>query len=142
MRRPRRTARSATERTRAIHGPSVSSWAPIASSPSRMIARAARSRLTSATASSRRSVVVMVGPQGIGRADVFIRDGQAIAEPCEDALFAGRSCDQVHRVDGALLADAVHAADALFEAHRVPRQLEIDHEAARVVEIQSFARGV
>ena len=41
-------------------------------------------------------------------------------------VFAGAAGDQVERVDGAPLADAIDAADALLEPHRIPRQLEVD----------------
>ena len=41
-----------------------------------------------------------------------------------------------------LLADAIHAADALLEPHGVPGQLEVDDEAAALLQVQAFAGGV
>ena len=43
---------------------------------------------------------------------------------------------------GPALADAVDAADALLEPHRVPRQFKIDDEPAGVMQIEPFAGGV
>ena len=43
---------------------------------------------------------------------------------------------------GALLAEPVDAADALLEPQRVPRQLDIDHQPAAVMQVQAFAGGV
>ena len=45
-------------------------------------------------------------------------------------------------MDGPALADAVDPSDSLLEPHRVPRQLEVDHDAAPMVEIQPFARRI
>src|SRR4051812_49419157 len=46
------------------------------------------------------------------------------------------------RVDGSLLPEPVDAADALLEAQRIPRQLEIDHQPAAMMEAEAFARGI
>jgi hypothetical protein len=40
------------------------------------------------------------------------------------------------------LADAIDAADSLLETRRIPRQLEIDHASAAVVQIQPFTSRV
>ncbi len=40
------------------------------------------------------------------------------------------------------LADAIDAADALLESHRVPRQLEVDDEPALPVEVEPLRGGV
>ena len=45
-------------------------------------------------------------------------------------------------VNSSALAEAVDAADPLFEPHRIPRELEVDDNPARVMEVQSFAACV
>ena len=45
-------------------------------------------------------------------------------------------------VNRAPLADAIHAADALLEAHRIPWQLEIDDHAAARGAGSALRRGV
>ena len=63
-------------------------------------------------------------------------------KPAQDPRFPRVAGDQMHGMDGTALSDAIDAADPLLEAHRVPRQLEVDDEAAGVVQIQPFARRV
>ena len=43
---------------------------------------------------------------------------------------------------GPRLADAIDATGALLQAHRVPRQLEVDHRPARAVQVEPLAGGV
>ena len=64
----------------------------------------------------------------IGRAEVGLRRGDSRSQAGQDSRFAGAAGDQVERVDGAPLADAVDPADSLLEPHRVPRQLQVDDE--------------
>ena len=45
-------------------------------------------------------------------------------------------------MNGSLLADAIDAADALFEAQGIPWQLDINHQPATLMEIQPFAGGI
>ncbi len=45
-------------------------------------------------------------------------------------------------MDALPLADPVDASDSLFQADRVPRDLEVDHAAAAVVQVEPFTRGV
>jgi hypothetical protein len=45
-------------------------------------------------------------------------------------------------VDHAPLTDTIDTADALFQAYRIPRQLEIDHQAATVLEIEALASRI
>src|SRR5262245_46000846 len=42
-------------------------------------------------------------------------------------------------MNGALLSNAIHAANALLEPHRVPRKLEIDDHPAAMMQVKSFA---
>ncbi len=60
----------------------------------------------------------------------------------EDALFDRLPMEQPNRVHGAALAESIDAADALLEPQRIPRQLEIDHEPAAMMQIESLARGI
>ena len=39
------------------------------------------------------------------------------------------------------LADTVHAANALFDAHRVPRHVEVDDDVAEL-QVQTFTTGI
>ena len=52
---------------------------------------------------------------------------------------ARNQMEDVHRP---ALPDSVDPADALLEPHRIPRQLEIDDEPTRPLEIESLAGGV
>ena len=49
--------------------------------------------------------------------------------------------DEVDRADDVGLADAIHPADALFEPHRVPGDVVVDHHMAEL-EVQAFPAGV
>ena len=60
-------------------------------------------------------------------------------EPIQDSHLSRRPCDEMNRVHPPGLADAIHAADALFEARRIPRQFEIDHEPATPLQIEAFS---
>ena len=42
----------------------------------------------------------------------------------------------------ARLADPIDATDALLEAHRVPRQLEVHHEPAAMLQVEALAGRV
>ena len=48
----------------------------------------------------------------------------------------------MHRVHGPVLADPVDAADALLEPDWRPWQLQVDDQAAALLEIQAFACGI
>ena len=121
--------------------------------PSRKSARAVVSRSTSASASRRRSTdfVVMFFLPGehkprdvsfvverIRCADIRVCRRDPRAESGEQALFAGAGRDQVKRVHGVALPDAIDAANALLEAHRVPGQLQIDDQSAPLMQVESF----
>src|SRR5580704_5344864 len=45
-------------------------------------------------------------------------------------------------MDGPALADTVDSSDSLFETHRVPWQLEVDHDPAPLVQVQPLASRV
>jgi hypothetical protein len=57
-------------------------------------------------------------------------------------LFAGLASQEMHGVDRSLLPEALDSSDALLESDRRPGQLEVDHQPASMVKIQSFAGGV
>ena len=59
-------------------------------------------------------------------------------DPRFDALLA----NQVVHVDRQLLADAVDAADPLFQHGRVPGELEIDHAVGRALKVETDAAGI
>ena len=63
-------------------------------------------------------------------------------EMLEDALFDGLRMEQADRVHGTALAESIDPADALLEPQRIPRQLEIDHDAAAMMKIEALTRGV
>ena len=46
------------------------------------------------------------------------------------------------RVNRSSLTDPIDAANALLEAHRVPRQFEVNHEPAMMVKVEPFRRGI
>ena len=58
-----------------------------------------------------------------------------------DIALAGFLGDEVPEVADLLLADAVDAAEALFEAVRVPRQVVVDHQVG-VLEVHAFTGGI
>ena len=51
------------------------------------------------------------------------------------AVPSAKQVDGVHR---ACLADAIDPADALLEANRIPRELEIDDEPACALKVQAL----
>ena len=81
-------------------------------------------------------------PRGFVSADIRLCARDAHPQTLKHAHFGGSAGDQMKRVDRACLTDAIHAPDALFEPHRIPRQLEIHDNPAVVVEIQPFARRI
>ncbi|OQB38220.1 MAG: hypothetical protein BWY09_01407 [Candidatus Hydrogenedentes bacterium ADurb.Bin179] len=66
---------------------------------------------------------------------------QFVQEAAVDIAFAGFIGDQVPQVADLGLADAVDAAEALFDAVRVPGQVIIHHEMG-ALQVDAFARGV
>ena len=80
--------------------------------------------------------------QGVCRVDCMPRTGDPVLEPLEHPRFVRFACDKMKHVDRPALPDAIHASDSLLEPHRVPWQLEVDHDPAPLVKIQAFAGGV
>jgi hypothetical protein len=78
----------------------------------------------------------------VGRADVVARERDARLEPLQHSRFTRIARDEVKRMDRPALADTVDSSDSLFEAHRVPRELEVDHDPAPMVQVQAFASRV
>ena len=65
-------------------------------------------------------------------------DAEFFKKPEKDIAFAGFLGDKIPEVTDLLLADAVDAAEALFEAVRIPRQVVVHHQVG-VLEIHAFA---
>ena len=77
--------------------------------------------------------------------DVVQHTGKVLAagyQPSDRGFFARASRQQVHGVHAPVLTDSVDASDALLQAHRCPRQLEIHNQAAAALQVQSLARRV
>ena len=68
-------------------------------------------------------------------------DPKFFKKPKIDITFAGLLGDKVPEVADLLLADAVDAAEALFEPVRIPRQVVVDHQVG-VLEVHAFAGGI
>ena len=49
---------------------------------------------------------------------------------------------EMEGVNRAPLSDAIDAADALLEAHRIPWKLEVDDQPAALVQVQPFSGRV
>ena len=58
------------------------------------------------------------------------------------ALFDRCRMEQPNRVHRPLLAEPIDTADALLEPERIPRQLDVDHEPAAMMQVESFAGGI
>ena len=63
-------------------------------------------------------------PSGSGAPRSALARRHARPQPRQQPHLAGAVGDQVEGVDRAALTDAIDTADALLEAHRIPRQLE------------------
>ncbi|OQA04802.1 MAG: hypothetical protein BWY66_02867 [bacterium ADurb.Bin374] len=74
-------------------------------------------------------------------AEGFSLDFEFFEQTLEHVAFAGLVGDEVPEEADFGLADAVDAAEALFDAVRVPGQIVIDHEAG-VLEVDAFAGGI
>jgi hypothetical protein len=48
----------------------------------------------------------------------------------------------VNGVDGSSLTNAIDAPGALFEPHRIPRQLDMNHHATAMMQIEPLGTGV
>src|SRR5262249_4600228 len=147
---PSRARRRREPLARAIRGRSaMSSW-PRSSVVSLL---AAATRCASAAAAVRRSTVVFMRTcpcedearngalvrcvaERIRSANLRRRGRDAGAQSIEYRRLAGRGGNEMKRVHSPLLSDPVDAADALLEPAGIPRQLEVDHRAAPVVQIQ------
>src|SRR5262245_30879955 len=71
-----------------------------------------------------------------------LRRCNTLGETLQDARLASARRDEMKGVNRAPLADAIHAADALLEAHRIPRKLDVDDQTAALVQVQPFTGRV
>src|SRR5262245_44118325 len=78
----------------------------------------------------------------IRRTEIGPGTSDTTPEVREQPHFTRSGGDQMKRVDGAALTDAVYAADALLDSHRIPRELEADDEAAVMMEIEALCGRV
>ena len=62
-------------------------------------------------------------------------------KPEKHITFAGFLGDKIPEVTNFLLANAVDAPEALFEAIRIPRQVVVHHQVG-VLEIDAFTGGI
>jgi len=76
------------------------------------------------------------------RANIGLRPCDPASKTMKNAYFSGSVGDEVKGVDTPSLTNPVDATDSLLEPHWIPWQFEIHHNPARVVKIQSFARGI
>ena len=117
----------------------ASSSATVAASPRRPRAPPARSSFWTLRQEARRLAELDRVAVAVEEAleERLLRADQG-GDPRFDALLA----DEVVDVDRQLLAEAVDAADPLFEHGRVPGELEVDHAVGGVLEVEPDAAGV
>src|SRR5687767_15172795 len=75
------------------------------------------------------------------RGDLDLTHPDAVDSPlqaCEHGAFRRPLGKQVDDMHSARLSDAIDATDALLEAYRIPRQLQIDDKPACPVKVQPF----
>src|SRR5436189_3276045 len=77
----------------------------------------------------------LVDADRIRCADVGLRRSNALGETSQNARLAGAGRDEMEGVNRAKLSNAIHAADALLEAHRIPWKLDVDDQAAALVQV-------
>ena len=68
-------------------------------------------------------------------------DAEFFEKPEIDIAFAGFLGDKIPKMADLLLADAVDATEALFEAVRIPRQVVVHHQVG-VLKIDAFTGGI
>jgi hypothetical protein len=75
-------------------------------------------------------------------ANALTENIDAIVKPLEDAILNRIGDVQVDNRNAiGLLAEAIETANSLFHAHRVPRKIVVDHEAAEL-KIDTFASNL
>ncbi len=78
-----------------------------------------------------------------GTAELAADDLGLFDEPAQHAVLRALRIDEIAAVDATCrLQFAIDAAVALFEAARVPRQVEMEQVAAMALQVQAFARRV
>jgi hypothetical protein len=78
----------------------------------------------------------------IGRRDVGLRARDPSAKLVEEAELTRAGANQMKCVYRASLSDAVDTADTLLQSHGIPWQLQIDDDAAALMQVETFARRV
>src|SRR5580704_4563780 len=67
-------------------------------------------------------------------ADLFHAPG----ETGQDEAFGRVSCEQIDGVNRARLAKTIHAPDSLLQPYGVPREFQVDDQAAAALKIEAF----
>ncbi|OQC20572.1 MAG: hypothetical protein BWX71_02539 [Deltaproteobacteria bacterium ADurb.Bin072] len=78
---------------------------------------------------------------GLVDAELLEDDGELLLQYLTDPMLDRAFEDEVDRTNCVSLADTIHPADPLFEAHRVPGDVVVDHHVAEL-EVQTFPAGV
>ena len=68
-------------------------------------------------------------------------DAELFEQAVEDRALAGLFGDEVPEMANLVLADAVDAAEALFDSVRIPGQVVVDHQVG-ALQVHAFAGGV
>ena len=77
-----------------------------------------------------------IGRQRIRPTDIGVDSRDSSSQSRKDSSLGAVARNQVIHVDRALLADPIDPADALLEAHRIPRQLEVDDQTTRALKVE------
>ena len=78
---------------------------------------------------------------GFVHAKFFEDDGELILQHVAHAKFHAVGKKEIDGAHHGLLPDAIHAANALLDAHGIPGDVEIDDDVAEL-EVQAFAAGI
>ena len=147
MNRIRRPSRCRVDRWRAnvISGRSLSNGGRRGSAAGTLSARTTRRRATSAETSARPDGstgspdIAESLPKGSRRADFGLGVSDALAQVRKQLFLARPGGHQVKRMDRTPLADSIDAPDPLLEPHWVPRQFQVDDDAASPMKVESLA---
>src|SRR5262245_7940036 len=75
-------------------------------------------------------------------ANLRLRRCNALGKALQNARLASARRNEMEGMNRVPLSDAIHAADALLEAHRIPWKLDVDDQAAALVQVQPFTGRV
>ena len=78
---------------------------------------------------------------GLVDAELLEDDGEFLLQHLPDPVLDRILEDEIDRADDVGLPDTIHPADPLFEAHRVPGDIVVDHHVAEL-EVQTLPAGI